>query len=231
VPLKDDLTAQIKSIFSSRWTSRDGARIPEADDVGLGNDAVKLDAAVLYADLSASTSMVESFKPEVAAEIYKVFLFVAARVVQAEGGQVTAYDGDRIMAVFIGDSKNSSAAKAALKLNWGVKKLVTPELQAAYPDIKAYSVQHTTGIDSGPLWVARTGVRKYNDLVWVGAAANYAAKLSDLPASSPTWITERVYSRLNAESKLSDGKDMWLRDTSVSFPVNVYRSTYWWSIA
>ena len=32
------------------------------------------------------------------------------------------------------------------------------------------------GIDTSKLFVARTGIRKSNDLVWVGRAANYAAK-------------------------------------------------------
>jgi hypothetical protein len=39
------------------------------------------------------------------------------------------------------------------------------------------------------------------DLVWVGRAANYAAKLSALPDSHPTYITKEVYDVMNAEVK------------------------------
>jgi hypothetical protein len=51
--LKEDLTADVKDIFATRWQTRSGSVIPEAEDVGLGNDAVKFDqAVVLYADLA-----------------------------------------------------------------------------------------------------------------------------------------------------------------------------------
>jgi hypothetical protein len=47
--LKDDLQSDVKDIFATRWSSRKGDVVPEADDVGLDNDAVKFDeAAILY---------------------------------------------------------------------------------------------------------------------------------------------------------------------------------------
>ena len=38
--------------------------------------------------------------------------------------------------------------------------------------------KQSVGIDTSELFVARTGIRRANDLVWVGRAANHAAKLS-----------------------------------------------------
>ena len=49
--------------------------------------------------MADSTSLVAGKTKQFAAEIYKTFLHCAAKVVRAEGGTVTAYDGDRIMAV------------------------------------------------------------------------------------------------------------------------------------
>src|SRR2546421_10215850 len=132
--LHDDLTEKVEEIFKSQWTSRDGTVVPEDDDIGLGNDAVKLDAVVLYADLVESRDLVNKHKPHFAAEIYKSYLYCAARVIREFGGAVTAYDGDRIMAVYIGDSKNTSAAKTALKLNYAVTQIINPALAAQYPE-------------------------------------------------------------------------------------------------
>jgi len=73
---------------------------------------VKLDATVLYADMSGSTKLVDAFtSPKFPAEVYKCYLSCAAKIIKAGGGSITAYDGDRVMAVFLGDSKNSSAAR------------------------------------------------------------------------------------------------------------------------
>jgi class 3 adenylate cyclase len=229
--LKDELTTSVQGIFKAQWTTRDGTVVPESKDLKLGNDAVKLEATVLYADLSESTPMVDRFKRHFAAEVYKSFLLCAAKIIRAEGGETTAYDGDRIMAVFIGDSKNSSAARCALKINWAVNNIVNPALQKQYTKTE-YQVRHTVGIDTGDLLVARTGIRGSNDLVWVGYAANYAAKLTELSASYPTWITHRVYNRLNESAKLSKGKDMWeARRWTDMNKLSIYRSTYWWSLA
>ena len=60
-----------------------------------------------------------------------------------------------------------------------VSKVINPKLKEAYPE-ENYTVQQSVGIDTSTLFVAKTGIRGSNDLVWVGRAANYAAKLSSL---------------------------------------------------
>jgi class 3 adenylate cyclase len=121
--LKDDLKAQVTTIFKTAWTERDGNVVPADESIQLGNDAVKLDATVLYADMADSTKIVDVSSNEFAAELYKVFLHCAARIIKAHDGTITAYDGDRIMAVYLGDSKNSQAVRTALKINWAVNNM------------------------------------------------------------------------------------------------------------
>ncbi|MGB6442077.1 MAG: adenylate/guanylate cyclase domain-containing protein [Thermoplasmata archaeon] len=231
--LKSDLEAKIAEIFRSRWSVRPGRVVPSPDGVGLGNDAVSFDSAtVLYADLSGSTSMVNSRPREFAAETYKSYLYAAARVINTEGGTITAYDGDRIMAVFIGETKNTSAVRCALKINFAVTHIVNPALQAQYPG-EQYRVRQVVGIDTSPLMAARTGVRGDNDLVWVGRAANYAAKLTELPADHPSWITGDVYDAMHADVKLGgDPKRlMWEeRSWTAVGGLRIFRSNWWWPI-
>jgi len=228
--LKDEITAEVKKIFESQWTTRDGTKVPEAEDVKLGNEAVKIDGTVLYADLDGSTDMVDRHKRFFSAEIYKTYLYAAARIIRSEDGVIVAYDGDRVMAVFIGDSKNTSAVRCALKINWAVKKIVMPMKKEQYPNDE-FTIRHVVGVDTGELWAARTGVRGANDLVWVGPAANYAAKLTEMSSAYPTWITHRVYNRLHDDAKFSSGKNMWEERTWTAMNnLSIYRSTYWWSI-
>jgi class 3 adenylate cyclase len=226
--IRDDLDAEVTKIFGDKWTKRESKTVPEAEDLGLGNDAILLEGVVLYADLSASTKMVDSLNHNVAAEIYKAFLHCAAKIIRAETGVITAYDGDRIMAVFAEGAKNTAAARTALKINWAVKNIVNPRLKGQYPDLN-FTAKHVVGVDSANLWVARTGVRGANDLVWVGQAANYAAKLTELDPDYASWITERVYNSLLAEAKTTDGKPMWEARTWQSMGnLRIYRSDWWW---
>jgi len=103
--LKADLEKQVTSTFSSKWSERDGQVVPDDKSVTLGNDAVNLTATVLYADLADSTKMVDTKTKTYSAEVYKTFLHCAARLIESEGGTITAYDGDRVMAVYLGKSK------------------------------------------------------------------------------------------------------------------------------
>lgn len=93
--LRDELDAAVRATFVARWTTREGRKVPEPGDIKLGNDAVTLKATVLYADLSDSTGLVMKTNAQIAAEIYKTYLYCAARLIRSEGGVVTAYDGDR----------------------------------------------------------------------------------------------------------------------------------------
>ena len=154
----DDLNSQVRQILRERWTTRSGRVVPEPEDLGLGNDAVTLDGTVLYADLDESTDLVNENKPSFAAEVYKSFLACAARIVQAEGASVTGYDGDRIMGVFIGDSRNTAAARTALKINYAVLTIINPAIRDQYPS-SGYAIRHHVGVDTSQLYVARTGVR------------------------------------------------------------------------
>jgi class 3 adenylate cyclase len=232
--LKDDLASEVATVFRSAWEERDGEQVPEAEDLSLGNDAVKLKGTVLYADLADSTNLVDGYKKPFAAEIYKTFLHCAAKIIRSEDGTITAYDGDRIMAVYMGENKNTEAVRSAMKINYAVTEIVRPALKKQYPN-DTYETKYVIGIDTSDLFIARTGVRGANDLVWVGRAANYAAKLAALPESHATYITSDVYDVMNKAVKFSNdgtGNHMWTKLVWNEFNNGtIYGSTWWWSVA
>ena len=224
--LKDDLQAEVKKIFASVWNKRQGTYVPESTDVGLGNVGVELDGVVLYADLDGSTDLVDNYSTNFAAEVYKSYLYCAARIIRSEDGVITAYDGDRIMAIFIGDSKNTRAVRAALKINYAAQKIINPLLKTQYPSHN-YQVKQVVGIDSCSLMAARTGIRGSNDLVWVGKAANHAAKMAALTPSYATGITKEVYDVMTDSVKTIGSSNIWSAFTWKGR--TIYRSTYEWS--
>jgi class 3 adenylate cyclase len=95
-----------------------------------------------------------------------------------------------------------------------------------------YQIKHSVGVDSGELFVARTGIRKYNDLVWVGAAANLAAKLCNLrDPMKASWITSGVFSSMLDESKYAnDGRLMWESHNWKLYNSTIYGSNWTWPI-
>lgn len=229
--ISEDILKEIRAIFGKKWSTREGRQVPEAENISLGNEAVTLSGTVLYADMADSTGLVNGFRPWFAAEVYKAYLLGACRVIRHQGGEITAFDGDRVMAVFLGESKNTAAVKAALQINYLIAK-TNEMLRAAYPTT-VYTLRQSVGIDTSNLFVARTGIRNANDLVWVGRAANYAAKLSALGEEGyPTYITDDVFTRLNEQTKFGgqDKKPMWEKRTWTERQMTVHRSSWWWQI-
>lgn len=227
--LKSELEKEVSEIFRSSWSERDGTVVPDEDSVKLRNDAVKLNGTILYADMADSTKMVDNSTNWRSAESYKAFLHCAAKIIRSEGGTITAYDGDRIMAVYLGDTKNTSAVRTAMKIRWTSKNIINPAKLKQYSEDQ-YPILQSIGIDTSPLFVANTGVRGAKDLVWVGRAANYAAKLSALPEGY-VYITKAVYDVMLDVAKFTNGTDMWEPRVWTAFGSKaIYRSSWTWSI-
>ena len=224
---EDTIHADVRAIFRTVWTETKGKVVPKSEDLGLSNIGRSISATVLYADIDGSTQIVDRYDAKFAAEIYKAFLLCATRTIRKNGGEVRSFDGDRVMGVFIGDNKNSDAAKTGLQINYLVKKAINPALKAQYSSTK-FTLRHTVGIDTSNMLVVRSGVRNNNDLAWIGSAANHAARMNSLSSDFATRITPAVYDKLNEKSKYGGDpkRNMWTRVDWNGRPI--YRSSWIW---
>lgn len=226
----NEIARTIDTIFTTNWKHRDGRVVPVASSVQLGNDAIDLDATVLYADLEDSTGLVSGYKDSFAAEIYKSYLISCCEIIKNNNGVITAFDGDRVMAVYLGDLKNSDAAKTGLQINHMVIKVINPKIKQYYPDT-TYQVKQAVGIDTSKLMVARTGIRGDNDLIWVGNSANTAAKLCGVrDGSYSTFISTSVFEKLSDLSKYGgkERKIMWEKINWSERNIPIYASSWTW---
>lgn len=227
-----DLIKEVKDIIGPTFSIRDGQNIPDSDSIGLGTEGVRMELCVLYSDIAGSTKLIRDYRDWFVAAIAKSFLVCNVRIIRAHGGVITSFDGDRIMAVFDGGSKNTNAAKCALKINYAVKKIITPRIQAAYPKQSSFVLKHCTGIDRSPILITRSGIRNNNDLVWIGQAPNYAAKLSDQRTSASSYMTADVYNWLKDDAKYGGkpSQNMWKNETVniTDKSIDCYSSTWHW---
>jgi class 3 adenylate cyclase len=231
--LSDDVDTEIGRVLNATWDSRDGQVVPRTEDVNLSNGAVKLEAVFLYADLCHSTELARHFEHSVAAKVVRAYLSSMTTLINRIGGEVRSFDGDRVMGVFVGNNRNTTAAKCALQMNYVVTKVLRLKAEAKFPSLKekGFPVQHCVGVASSEVLVVRGGVRGSNDLVFIGTAPNIAAKWSEI-RDSPwhSYVTQQVYRNLHDSSKHSNGKDMW---TAVSCTLgrekwDCYKSNWTW---
>jgi len=229
--LKEDLNSEVVSIFRSRWKEEVTNSVPNAEDLLLNsNHSKKLETvAVLYADIDGSTSMVDQYPWGFSAEVYKAYLRCASQIIKSEGGVITAYDGDRVMGIFVGSHPRTHAVRASLKINWVVEQIIRPAYTGVYPKLSEnFVLKHVIGIDVSEIHAARIGVHGDNDIVWVGGAANHAAKLCTQTAQ-PIWITKPVFDAMGKEVRYAkNGVDMWSPYTWGGR--SIYGTSYVWEL-
>lgn len=218
----NEILRDIKNMFNNKWNEVESNTIPEIDDVALSkNESVKLSATVLYVDMRNSTKLVSEWKVFFSTKIYKIFLWAASKVIQKMGGHITAFDGDRVMAIFIGNCKNTTAVKTAMKIKYLILQINKEILKDTN-----YTIDFGIGIDTGLIFATRTGIWKYNDILWMGNPSNYAAKYSDLGRNpNNIIISKTVYDALNNVAIYSGDKNMWEYYDSTH---NILSSSYHW---
>jgi class 3 adenylate cyclase len=219
-----------QTIVREKWNVEEGRVIPSTADIPLSNTVKRFELATfLYADLKGSTKMVSQLSWQRSAEIYKTYLYCASRLIRHYEGEVVAFDGDRVMGIFLGGTQSTNAVKCAFRINWARQYVIQPIYDNHYG--AGFSVDHCIGIDASEVRCCRTGVRGDNDLLWIGSAPNIAAKLTDI-GDYPIWITDTIYSRVMDEAKTyTDGRAMWeQRSWTSQNNRTIYRSNWWWRL-
>ena len=185
-----NLNSEIRKILREPWSMQRSRGVPRPEDLGLDNHGKTIDAAVIYADLDESTRMADTRGPEFAVRMYKTYPVCAARVARSEQGNITAYDGDRVMAVYTGRRMVERAVRSTFKLNYVVQELVNPAVQELVSGTR-FTMRQCVGVDTSELLVAKTGIRTANDLVWV--AGRRTTRPSCPPVARPLRRSRRTF--------------------------------------
>ncbi len=205
------IESSVHDIFYAKWQITDGIKVPTTEDIVMKNGGRRIEATYLYADLAGSSQLAHSMLPETTATIVRAYINSASRIIRHYGGEIRSFDGDRVMAIYMGDDKSQKAVRSAFAINWAVEFPIKEAINKRWNDVSGeYSISHGVGIDQGEALIVRGGVRDNNDLISIGHAPNDAARLSDYRRSTIN-ITQSVYEDLDQSLTLaSDGtKSMW----------------------
>lgn len=204
--LLSDLKAKVDAYAKQPYEIEETTIVPDTDNPKLtfGNKGLTCEYAFLFMDIRKSSQLHETYGFSKAAKIYQSFHDINVRVIEQNEGFVRAFDGDRVMGVFVGGMKNSNAVMAAMRIQWGIRNILNPQLNA--------SIRCGGGIDYGKILVTKVGKgrdKNNNDLIWIGKADNYASHLSN-EADNSIVISVNSYNALANDRKVSpDGKAMW----------------------
>lgn len=220
------------TLIETSWATRDGQVVPTTDTVPLKDGAVRLTATYMYADMANSTDLAQSVKDEIVAKVIRTYLNAATRCMKHHGGEIRSFDGDRVMAIFVGSDKNTSALKAAFALEWAVTQVIRGKLDSQYPrSLAEWTMEQGVGIATGEALLVRGGVRGDNDLVSIGDAPNIAAKLSEIRNGYAVHVTDAAHDNSNESVRKSlKGTDFWVPGTDPMIGggrIGTWMTGYW----
>ncbi|KZK76290.1 hypothetical protein PsW64_05014 [Pseudovibrio sp. W64] len=226
------LKERVETLFGTSFQQRDGRVVPSSSDVTLKDGAVKVNAIFLYSDLARSALLSQACPWSTTAKVIRSFLDCATRLIIKHGGEVRSFDGDRVMGVFMGDRKSSNASICGREIHWAVRQIIKPAAEKKFKSIRdnGIEIQNCSGIDLGEVRAVRSGIRNNNDLIWIGSAASFSAKLSDVrEVGYNTFISKRVYNALADDAKYKDGENMWSSSTFefAGKTETVYKTNHW----
>lgn len=234
---KDDIVSDVNGFFDGDYVVSQGTAIPDVDDLAFSKSGRELDLAMLFIDISKSTKIVDASRRITAAKMYKSFLYGVAQIARRNGGELRSFNGDGVLVAFIGDSKRTNAAKAALQMAWFMRNVLKPKMEVFFQnnsELQGFLFNFGIGIDAGKVLVVRGGIRgeNNNDLVWVGNATNYAVKLAELCQDGyHVYISSEAY-KMDDSSKYGGNpkKNMWeARSWTAMGGITIYRSNWTWS--
>ena len=232
--VNDLVEKDIDTIKNATWSTRKGTVVPSTETVALNGGAVELEAAYLFADMAHSSKMARTLDRRVTAKILKSFLAACVRIIRYHNGTVMSFDGDRVMAAFVGDTPATTATRCAFSISWMVNQVLRPKFESQYETVRnaPFKIRHATGVTFGTVFIVRAGARGDNDLISIGGVPNLAAKFSDIRENGyDTYISRTVHNRLldSAKKKL-DGNDIDWEARSWDFAgdkILLNRTSYW----
>lgn len=234
--LADDLSAKVAGYLEGDYKLVKKQDVPLPENIPLGNEAAKLQATTLFIDVRQSSDITNAFRRQTAAKMMKAYFSGAVNIINKQSGYVRSFNGDGMLAVFMGEQRSNNAVKAAMQLKWFVNYVLEPQFRKYFTNNQtaigsALDFSIGCGIDEGEIFAVKVGIRGTNDVAWIGRCTNTSAKLSGVADSIA--ITRAVYERLWDNRKFSNGVHMW-SDESYQVFGGVQRAiratTYHWSI-
>ena len=184
-----DLHRRVNALFH-QYLSPDVADtlLEHPDRAELGGEAVEI--TVMFADLRDFTPFSEKTEPHTVVEMLNATFSAAVPIVFAEGGTITQFAGDAIMAIFNAPVRQPDHALRAART-----ALALQEAVAAIPGA-AERPAFRVGLNSGPALVGNIGSHEIRNFTAIGDTTNLAARLHAFAEPGGIVMGERTYQLL-----------------------------------
>jgi adenylate cyclase len=137
------------------------------------------EVTILFADLAGFTALSETLPPETLVKVLNGYFEIASEAVVENGGYVSKFIGDGVMALFGAPESNAwqslDAVMAALALQRGIEKYNASLRQQGLPALDV-----RIGVHRGPVVAGIFGSPENLEYTVIGDSVNTASRIQDL---------------------------------------------------
>ena|SRR5215204_5649041 len=108
---KNELQEIVSNYLAGDYETYEPQGVPDPEDIQLGNKAAKLEATALFIDVRQSSDITNAFRRQTAAKIMKGYFNGAVRIINKNEGKVRSFNGDGMLAIFVGDTRSNKQLK------------------------------------------------------------------------------------------------------------------------
>jgi class 3 adenylate cyclase len=208
-----DLHRRVNALFH-QYLSPDVADVllEHPDRAELGGEVVEI--TVMFADLRDFTPFSEKAAPHTVVEMLNAAFSAGVPIVFGQGGTITQFAGDAIMAIFNAPVRQPDHALRAARAALGLQRAV-----AAIPgagDRPAFRV----GLNSGPALVGNIGSHEIRNFTAIGDTTNTAARLHAYAEPGGIVMGQRTYELIG---ELAEVRPLGTPELKGKSPLEVYQ--------
>jgi class 3 adenylate cyclase len=155
------------------------------------------EVTILMADLERFTVFSERSSPAEVVEMLNTFWGATVPVILAEGGTITQFAGDAVMALFGAPAAQPDHARRAARAALALQAAAAGVL-AQHPDWPRFRV----GLNTGPAIVGNVGSDDLRNFSAIGDTTNVAARLEGAAPAGGVLIGARTYELLGPDARV-----------------------------
>ena len=189
------------------------AKAPSFDQVR----AVKLDATLLFSDISGFTSMSAKLTPTEVVDVLNSSFDALCVVIKEQGGDIDKFIGDAIMAVFEDDPRfDESHPLRAAKAAWGMQRALDRFNEGREPPLVM-----RIGLNCGPIIRGDIGSRYVRrDYTCIGDTVNRAQRHESSCPLGAVLLSGAVYDRIAEHVQVDEIGGIQLK--GITHPVSAF---------
>jgi class 3 adenylate cyclase len=183
----------VQGLLKYKATVRDGLVLPATDDLKV-MEGRRMRAAFVYSDLHGFTKLVATQAENKSFVFLHTFIEISNRLTKLYKGEVVDVAGDRVLSVFhrpLGDNSREPIEDAVTFALW-LQTVFNRVIGPVFTGNGLGQLSLGIGIDYGEVVAGCVGIRNNKRIVFLGDAANLAAKLQDEARAGETVVSSIV---------------------------------------